>query len=247
MKQGELLNIQILPHADNPSFEQRESGVTHTSYQEETAFFSFVQQGNVEMVKQRLEAYLSSGIVIGRLSNNSIRQMQYRAVCCITLGIRYAIQGGLNEMQAFNLSDRYIMQVDAFTTGEEIVEYLKRIVLEITSLVHEAARGNCPMKIRRCLDYIDRHLHEPVRLADLAEVAGLSEDYLSKLFKKHVGKTVRDYIMEQRLEAAKAMLRGKCDPKRIAYDLGFCSQTYFIACFRKAYGITPRQYAARYG
>lgn len=64
MKQGELLNIQILPHADNPSFEQRESGVTHTSYQEETAFFSFVQQGNVEMVKQRLEAYLSSGIVI---------------------------------------------------------------------------------------------------------------------------------------------------------------------------------------
>uniref|UniRef100_UPI003FEDFF35 hypothetical protein n=1 Tax=Candidatus Fimivicinus sp. TaxID=3056640 RepID=UPI003FEDFF35 len=88
MKQGELLNIQILPHADNPSFEQREDGVTHTSYQEETAFFAFVQQGNVEMVKQRLEAYLSSGIVIGRLSNNSIRQMQYWAVCCITLGIR---------------------------------------------------------------------------------------------------------------------------------------------------------------
>lgn len=247
MKQGELLNIQILPHVDNLSFEQRESGVTHTSYQEETAFFSFVQQGNVEMVKRQLGAYLSSGIVIGRLSNNSIRQMQYWAVCCITLGIRYAIQGGLNEMQAFNLSDRYIMQVDTFTTGEEIVEYLKRIVLEITSLVHEAARSNCPLKIRSCLDYIDRHLHEPVRLADLAEVAGLSEDYLSKLFKKHVGKTVRDYIMEQRLEAAKAMLRGKGDQKMIAYDLGFCSQTYFITCFRKAYGVTPHQYAAQFG
>ena len=78
-------------------------------------------------------------------------------------------------------------------------------------------------------------------------MAGLSEDYLSKLFKKHVGKTVRDYIMEQRLEAAKAMLRGKGDQKMIAYDLGFCSQTYFITCFRKAYGVTPHQYAAQFG
>ena len=39
MKQGELLNIQILPQADDPSFEQRESGMAHTSYREETAFY----------------------------------------------------------------------------------------------------------------------------------------------------------------------------------------------------------------
>ena len=43
------------------------------------------------------------------------------------------------------------------------------------------------------------------------------------------------------------MLRGKGDQKMIAYDLGFCSQTYFITCFRKAYGVTPHQYAAQFG
>ena len=54
MKQGELLNIQILPQADDPSFEQRESGMAHTSYREETAFLSAIQQGDVERVKQLL-------------------------------------------------------------------------------------------------------------------------------------------------------------------------------------------------
>ena len=247
MKQGELLNIQILPQADDPSFEQRESGMAHTSYREETAFLSAIQQGDVERVKQLLGRYIKSGIVVGRLSTNSIRQMQYWAVCCVTLGTRYAIQGGLNEMQAFNLSDRYIMQIDQFTSGEEIISFLNQIVLEITGLVHENARGNCPAAIRKCLDYIDRNLHESIRLADLAALVNLSGDYLSKLFKKHVGKPLREYIIERKLETAKAMLRGECDQKMVAYYLGFCSQAYFITCFRKAYGITPHQYAARFG
>ena len=47
MKQGELLNIQILPQADDPSFEQRESGMAHTSYREETAFLSAIHHGDV--------------------------------------------------------------------------------------------------------------------------------------------------------------------------------------------------------
>ena len=88
---------------------------------------------------------------------------------------------------------------------------------------------------------------ESIRLADLAALVNLSGDYLSKLFKKHVGKPLREYIIERKLETAKAMLRGECDQKMVAYYLGFCSQAYFITCFRKAYGITPHQYAARFG
>ena len=234
----------MVPSADNPSFEQREHGVTHTSYLEETILFSFVQQGNVEMVKQQLERYIASGIVVGRLSDNPIRQMQYLAVCCVTLGTRYAIQGGLDEMRAFNLSDSYIMRIDQLTNPEEIVAYLGEIVIELTALVRDNAHGDCPVKIRKCLKYIDQHLHEPILVSDLAALTNFSEDYLSKFFKKHIGLSVRDYVKNKRLEAAKAMLHGECDQEKIAYSLGFCSQTYFITCFKEAYGITPYKYAA---
>lgn len=247
MKQGQLLNIRILPHTKHPSFEQREMGVTHTPHLEEIAFYSQIQQGNTEMVRQMLGGYLTSAIVIGRLSENPVRQMQYWAVCCITLGIRYAIQGGLEEMQAFNLSDAYIMQVDKLASTQEITSYLETIVLELTELVRKTAQRNCPAPIRKCLNYIDAHLHDTISLADLAGLTGLSESYVSRFFKKHIGKTVKHYILEKKLETAKAMLARDCGQKEIAYDLGFCSQTYFITCFKRACGITPRQYAAGHG
>ena len=243
MKQGQLLNIRVLPKASDPSFEQREQGLAHTSYLQETIFYSYVQQGNVEMVRRALESQHETGIVVGHLSDNSIRQMQYWAICCVAIGIRYAIQGGLDEMTAFNLSDEYIMQIDSFTAPKQVVAYMETIILELTELVRKSAHGNRTVNIRKCLNYIDQHLHETIRLSDLAAVTNLSEDYVSKYFKKHMGKSIQDYVMSKRLEAAKAMLRAKCDQKQIAYSLGFCSQTYFITCFKKAFGTTPNQFA----
>lgn len=244
MEQGKLLNIQIVPTSDDQYFAQRENGVTHTSYMEETIFLSYIQQGNIDMVKQLLTRFIDTGIVIGRLSKNPVRQMQYWAVCCITLATRYAIQGGLAEMEAFNLSDSCIMQIDRFTTTEEIIEFLKKSVLDLTRLIKENAHGNCPSFIRSCYNYIDKHLHESINLSDLAEHTGFSADYLSRAFKKYTGKSARDYIMDKKLEAAKAMLRGECEQHMIAYYLGFSSQSYFITCFKKVYGITPHKYAA---
>lgn len=243
MQRKELLNIQVLPKSENSDFQQRESGMAHTSYMEETAFFSLVQQGNTDMVKKMLDKYLASSIVIGRLSDDPVKQMKYWSVCCITLGTRYAIQGGLDEMTAFNMSDRCIMKIDKFTTVKEITEYLGELVITFTELVRENAYKECPTYIRQCMDYIDRHLHEKIMLSDLADIANFSGDYLSKQFKKYVGKTVREYILDKKLESAKAMLRGACDEKMIPYYLGFCSQTYFITNFKKKYGITPHRYA----
>lgn len=243
MPQGKLFNVRIMPQTPDSAFIQREHGIAHTSYLEETAFFSLVQLGNTELVEQSLHALAVPGIVVGRLSVNSIRQMQYWAVCCITLGTRYAIQGGLDEMTAFHLSDFHIMQVDQLKTAEEIIAYLHKAVLDLTRLVRKNAHRNCPLPIRKCLQYIDQNLHKPIRLGELAKEARLSEDYLSKLFKQHVGKTASAYILEKKLDAAKAMLHGCTAQKEVAYTLGFCSQTYFITCFKKAFGLTPRQYS----
>lgn len=246
MELKKLMNIQIIPGAKDPFFNQRESKITHTTYLEETVFYTAVQQGNTALVKQMLKSFTDSGIVVGHLSDNSIRQMQYWAVCCITLGIRYAIQGGLDEMLAYNLSDQYIMQIDKLTSPVDIPPVLWKMVTELTELVQQSTHRDCPIQVRKCLDYIDKHLHEAIRLSDLSALTKLNGDYLSKLFKKHVGKTVRDYIINKKLEAAKAMLRGEYDSNQVAYYLGFCSQTYFIACFKKAFGTTPHKYAAQY-
>lgn len=242
MQTKSLLNIQILPSATNPLFEQRETGIAHTSYLEETAFYSFVQSGNIEMINKCIGDFISKGIVIGHLSNDALRQMQYWAVCCITMGTRYAIQGGLDEMTAYNLSDSYIMAVDKMTSGEEITSYIIKIVLELTTLVSESSHPFYSNEIQRCINYIHKHLHEKLTLDMLEKEIGYSKSCLSKAFKKQVGVSIGEYIMSKKIEEAKALLRGETSQEMIAYYLGFCSQTHFIKSFKKICSLTPYQY-----
>lgn len=245
--QEKSLDFQVLPNAKDPMFVQRESGVMHTTYEQETALYALIERGDVENMRRMLHSHTPIVIIAGHISDDPTRQMQYLAVCCVTLAIRAAIRGGLNEMEAFSLSDGYIMQIDRMDAPEKIVAYLERATLELTELVRKRAHRGCPAQVRKCVAYIDEHLHGTVRMEELARITGLSRDYLAKLFKKHVGKSINGYIEEKKMEAALSMLRNQYDEKMVAYYLGFCSQTYFITRFRKHFGMTPRAYLAFHG
>ncbi|MDR3276592.1 MAG: AraC family transcriptional regulator [Treponema sp.] len=245
----ELISIEVLPKdTADPFFEQRESGRSHTPYQTEVMIYSCIQAGDAERLKLMVKEHLSQGLVVGRLSNNDLRQAQYMAVSCITLAVRYAIQGGMEEFILYNLSDRYIQEIDSLESSQEIYRFLAEKLYGLAQEVSKIA-GRAPYSapIRRCVSYISRNLHDKIRLAALAAESGLSQDYLSALFKKELGLTIGAYIMKQKLAEARVLLREQYGPRHVAFILGFCSQSYFIRCFKKEFGLTPRQYAGDLG
>ena len=90
--------------------------------------------------------------------------------------------------------------------------------------------------------YIREHLSEKLTLADVAAVFNFSPGYLSQLFGRYGGGFV-EYITEVRVAAAREMLE-KGDKKiyEIAEELGFESSFYFSKVFKKATGLSPREY-----
>ncbi len=238
----ENVNLTVLPKSDNPSFTERENLLAHTPYRAERAFFSYVRGGMTNNVIAALKDFTGAGLVVGRLSDNPLTQCKYWAVCCVTLGTRYAIEGGLDEMTAFNLSDKYIMHIDALDSADAILDYLTTAVIELTETVRTASRAGLPAQLKDCLKYIDVHLHENVRAEDIAKEIGFNADYLSKYFKKHMGKSITDYVTEKRLEEARALIANGAELSYVAYSLGFCSQSYFTAKFKKQFGVTPYRY-----
>jgi AraC-like DNA-binding protein len=63
------------------------------------------------------------------------------------------------------------------------------------------------------------------------------------LFHRETGLTFSDYVMRQRIETAGNMLRySDYSSTEISEILAFSSQSYFIRCFRKVYGMTPSEY-----
>lgn len=219
----------------------------HTPYEMEQLFFNLVKNGDIEGLARLSKAAFKntdSPVRADTASRNELRQAQYFSVAFLTLGTRYAIEGGMRETDAYSLSDRFVNQIDSEKNPAVIFELCLDAIQEMTHAVYKAAPWQrYSLAIRKCVDYINANLNDKISLDTLAELCGLSPVYLSSLFKKETGINLSQYILTCKLEQAKIMIRaGQHTFEEIAGHLGFCSQSYFIRCFKREYGITPREY-----
>lgn len=99
--------------------------------------------------------------------------------------------------------------------------------------------------LKTALDYIQKHVSEPLTVGDIAAACGYSETYMMKLFKKMTGSTCVEYVNAYRLkECAERLLNSKNKILDIAYEFGFNNISYFNLQFKKVYGMTPKEYRA---
>ena len=92
--------------------------------------------------------------------------------------------------------------------------------------------------------FIKENLTSDLTLSSLSSKAGFSPTYFHKMFKASTGKTVHEYVEEQRIKKAiNLIVDGNHTITDIAYKSGFSSQSYFNYAFKRRMKTTPRQYA----
>lgn len=95
-------------------------------------------------------------------------------------------------------------------------------------------------QLRLALDHIDAHCLEPLRLADLAGLVGVSETYFSHAFKAATGVPPHRFVMQERVRKAQAMIQtSRSSIGGIAAECGFSDQAHFSRVFRQVTGVTP--------
>ena len=132
--------------------------------------------------------------------------------------------------------------------AEDIAALYQTMVLDFAGRMQTLNRRQAYAKpIVQSFDYIYNHLHEKIKVTDIAEHVKLNPSYLSKLFKQECGISISGYICEQRLKAAENMLKySDYTYSEIASALMFASQSYFIKVFREKTGLTPKEYRNRF-
>jgi len=99
----------------------------------------------------------------------------------------------------------------------------------------------------RARDLADARYFEPLDVADLARVAGLSRAHFSREFRRAFGEPPHSYLLTRRLERAAALLRSTDrSVLEICLSVGLQSVGSFTTSFTRTYGVSPTAYRARF-
>ena len=145
---------------------------------------------------------------------------------------------------------KLIKHYSTLADSEEII--LQSLLLELIYTIKKDStlknkNGNFTnnySKVEKSLSYIKEHLTEDLSLDKVAKSVSFSPIHFHNAFKTAVGKTLRDYIEEQRIKkATNLLLTTNYSLTQIAYECGFSSQSYFSYVFKRRMKKTPREYA----
>jgi sigma-54 dependent transcriptional regulator, acetoin dehydrogenase operon transcriptional activator AcoR len=107
--------------------------------------------------------------------------------------------------------------------------------------LRSTSEGGLPRyKIRRVTEFIHARIEGPINLDDLAQVAGVSRSHFHRQFKKSLGMTPHDFVLQTRVERAKELLLDSDDAvANVAARVGFTDQSHFSSAFRRQTSMTP--------
>lgn len=139
---------------------------------------------------------------------------------------------------------------------EEVEGVLKRLHSRLEGSWHCGSRSHSGLRekfpdahplVLRALDMIQSGYAGKINQKDLAKQLGISPEYFSYLFSKHIGETFSTFLRNYRIEQAQELYRsGSCDRKDVPYAVGFSDAKYFNQVFRKVTGVTPTEYIQQF-
>jgi len=167
---------------------------------------------------------------------------------------RKALLGELWQILSHRLSERDVtvpfdmLDWNGVHSSDIMNKRLMEAAGKVMSAIRVKRRGRAKDPIEEAKKYIEEHLTRDFSLEEVADLLGLNASYFSQLFKQVTGETFAHYRISRRMERAKLLL---ADPNRkitdISYEVGYADHPHFTKTFKKAVGLTPKEYREKLG
>ena len=238
----DALQDKLISKQNNKMIETTNDFNIHNSYDQEQAIMSIVSKGDVAALKSWLE--FAPAISEGTLAKEQLRQHKNIFIVSATLVSRAAIRGGMDVNDAFSISDFYIQRCELLYSLNDITNLQYRMILDYTERVSRLRinQNNSKLLID-VANYIYHHISEPIKTEDIANSLYLSRPYLSKKFKEETNENIAEYIIKEKINEAKRLLRySNKTLTQISSYLGFSSPSHFSRVFKKHTNLSPSEY-----
>lgn len=235
------INSEVLPQVTDAL--QQPAHDRHKVWMAEQGLLQMVRTGDLNY-KQALSNSMSLSAGVPVHSDDALRQSKISVIVFTSLVCRAAIEGGLSPEEAYALGDNYIQAAESAKTLDDLNPLSLMMYDDFICRVHKC-RTNPKLSrpVQQCVDYIEMHLDQKIRAADLAAVVGYTEYYLTHKFKAETGLCINNYIKFAKIERAKVLLKSTDQTvQEIAASLCFSTRNYFSRIFQEVTGQTPMEY-----
>lgn len=207
------------------------------------ALIEGVKSGNEPSVKERLKDIFSYIKSIDPSKKEFIKNFYWNTITSIN-NIRMSLISGEEgrKPEYGELSGLYGL-IEKCSNIEELNILLDESARSVVSKVNSFNSRSIKLVLRKAVEYLHEHYHEQVTLNEVAEHAFVSTYYISRMFKKEMGKNFVDYLNELRIEKAKELLKDvQFKTYEVAEKVGIPDAHYFSRLFKKYVGVTPTEY-----
>jgi two-component system, response regulator YesN len=202
-----------------------------------------IKSGNLKVVKENLNDTLSYIEGLGNIDRQYLKDFYWNTISLIN-NIRVSVLDADNSKNSgrkdIGSLHKMIEKCDSIKNLHSILE---DSAMDIGRKVYSFNNKSIKLVLRKAMDYIQEHYSEQVTLNEVSEHAYVSTYYISRVFKKELGKNYVDYLNEIRIEKAKELLGDiRYKTYEIAEKVGIPDAHYFSKLFKKYEGVTPTEY-----
>jgi signal transduction histidine kinase/AraC-like DNA-binding protein/CheY-like chemotaxis protein/ABC-type sugar transport system substrate-binding protein len=142
------------------------------------------------------------------------------------------------DIQRLERHARVTFQSKDVLSEEETVASVQRMLLGSDTLPPHTSG-----LVKRAVAYLHQHYAHPLSRWEIAKAVGVSENYLSEIFRRELGLSPWEYLNRYRIRQAKEVLRRTNDSiTSVALQVGFTDPAYFSRVFHKETGLSPSAY-----
>jgi len=238
--------VRIGIGSDRSGFEFKErlkASFSVQSHSVEDVWTTDLVQGSYHAPLERLASAIGGGrveravlICTGAIGASiaANKHLRVRAASCHELR---SVQLGVQD------ENMNLLVLEAQIVTHELACKLADAFIAALSEQRESAFGILPFRVARVVERIRSNLDKPLEVRELSQLADMSQSHFSKLFKQSTGLTPHQFILCERINRSKELLRqGNTKIVDIALEVGFQSQAHFTTVFGGFVGKTPRQF-----
>ena len=120
------------------------------------------------------------------------------------------------------------------------LDYLARSATRTTP-VHSSKMSD--YYIKEAINFIEQNFQNNISIEEIAGVCGINRSYFGKIFRKSVGRSPQEFLMNYRMVKARELLKlTSLSIADIGSAVGYENQLHFSRAFKGVYGVSPREW-----